>query len=124
MSELGTFDIANLNVGSGEFVHNLPTAHHHDAVCNANNLIGVCRCHEYRGTIARGIVDQEVDFFFGSYVDPAGWFVEDENAGVKAQTAAKQNLLLIAAAEGTDRNFRACGFDGKAVDPFMGLHHL
>jgi hypothetical protein len=65
------------------------------------------------------LINQFVDFIFGADIDPARGLIEDQNAWIEQQAARQNRLLLVAAAQAANRQFRRGGFDlqpGKRLE--------
>ena len=70
--------------------------------------------------LAEQVMDDPVDVAFGLDVNAAGRLVEEEDCRAVVEAFGDGGLLLVAAAEVTQRCVGGGGFDGEAVDEVFG----
>ena len=90
-------------IRAGELRVNAPAMHHHDAIAHAQQLRQLRRDHDDAGAARGQPIHQVVDLDLRADVDAARGLVEDEDAARARQPLPEHDLLLVAAAQLSNR---------------------
>lgn len=110
---------------SGLIGRHLPTepsiAHDQDPVRHAEHFRQIRRSHENGPSLGDDRVDELVDLHAGAYVHPSGGFVQKQDLGLGGGPLAEDDLLLVAARQGSGRLVDARHADMQLVRHFFSL---
>ncbi len=82
---------------SGHDCHQLPGTHHPDAIAESKQLRQITGNKQHRKAAGGQTVDELVNFFLGSDIDPLRRLVEDQDLRLSCQPASERDFLLVAA---------------------------
>ena len=85
--------------------------HHRHTIADIQNFLHVAADHQNHAAAIRELAHEPVDFRLGSNINSARGFVQDHHLGGHGKPFAKDDFLLISAAQVHDERFAAGGFD-------------
>ena len=105
----------------GEFSGDFPFAHDDDSPRKGHDFREFGRNNDEAGAFASETIEEGVHLGFGSDIDAAGGFVNNENVTTRGQPFGEGDFLLISAAETGDGGVEGRGFDAELED-VVGNH--
>ncbi len=84
---------------SGQFPGDTSFVHNQYAIAHADDFLHFAADKQDGDALRGELVHELVDFLFGTDVNSAGWFVEEEHFGFESQPLAEDDFLLISSGE-------------------------
>src|SRR6185503_2816827 len=117
-------DVCLRDLFAGQFTDLSAVAQHNDAIAVANELFKIGRDNQ-NGHPLRGEASHQLfDFKFRADIDPAGWFIEDQQPRLGSKPSRQNHLLLITAAKQTNRLLRPRCHNVERLDKFISQSQL
>ena len=94
--------------------------HDRDAPAQADDFLQIRGNENARQALVEQIMDNPIDVGLGLDVNASRWLVKKEDFGCVVKTFGDGGLLLVAAAELTQRRLGGGGFDCEPTDEMLG----
>ena len=105
---------------AGQLADDPAFGHDEHPVAQVRQFLGLGGYDEHRHALARKVADQTMNFGACADVDAARRFVENEHFGPRRQPSGDDHLLLVAAAQSSDRRFGAGRLDREVANGAVG----
>ena len=105
-----------------------PLGQDKDAVRDGQHLRKLRRDKQHRETLLSEPVHNLENLSLGSHINAAGRFIQEQDVWLSQQALGEDHLLLVAAAQRSDRILRAAGLDRQVLHelddgfPFPCVH--
>ena len=112
----GLHDFFLRRLGPSKLCRLSPVTQNQDSIANRQKLREFARRHENSQSVAAEIAKKGVDLCFGTDIDPASRFVEQEYPRLRKQPTGEDALLLVSSAQAIDGNGCSCRSNTEFMD--------